>query len=125
MNNATEDNRMPDSPDGTGLLRSGRESAGFYAMQAFGVYSSEDVRGGGCSSTLKQRDYKDATDIVVQEGVRRVMPIECCRLQGFPDIWDSVPGSDSAKYRMYGNGMALPCVLYVMEGIVEFAKEKD
>ena len=51
--------------------------------------------------------------------VRRLTPLECCRLQGFPDWWeDGVNGSDSARYKMWGNGMALPCVLYVMEGIV-------
>lgn len=49
--------------------------------------------------------------------VRRLTPLECCRLQGFPDWWeDGVDGSDSARYKMWGNGMALPCVLYVMEG---------
>lgn len=51
--------------------------------------------------------------------VRRFTPLECCRLQGFPDWWeDGVDGSDSARYKMWGNGMALPCVLYVMEGFV-------
>lgn len=50
--------------------------------------------------------------------VRRLMPIECCRLQGFPDWWCSdVPHSDTAEYKMWGNGVALPCVLYIMEGI--------
>ena len=52
--------------------------------------------------------------------VRRLTPLECCRLQGFPDWWeDGVEGSDSARYKMWGNGMALPCVLYVMEGIAD------
>lgn len=52
--------------------------------------------------------------------VRRLTPLECCRLQGFPDWWeDGVDGSDSARYKMWGNGMALTCVLYVMEGIVD------
>ena len=51
--------------------------------------------------------------------VRRFTPLECCRLQGFPDWWeDGVDGSDSARYMMWGNGMALPCVLYVMEGFI-------
>lgn len=54
--------------------------------------------------------------------VRRLTPLECCRLQGFPDWWeDGVGGSDSARYKMWGNGMALPCVLYVMEGIADGA----
>lgn len=54
--------------------------------------------------------------------VRRLTPLECCRLQGFPDWWcDGVEGSDSAQYKMWGNGIALPCALYVMEGIAENA----
>lgn len=52
--------------------------------------------------------------------IRRLTPLECCRLQGFPDWWEAgMSGSDSARYKMWGNGMALPCVLYVMEGIVD------
>lgn len=52
--------------------------------------------------------------------VRRLTPLECCRLQGFPDWWEEgAGGSDSARYKMWGNGMALPCVLYVMEGIAD------
>lgn len=50
--------------------------------------------------------------------VRRLTPLECCRLQGFPDWWeDGVIGSDSARYKMWGNGIALPCALDVMERI--------
>ena len=50
--------------------------------------------------------------------VRRLTPLECCRLQGFPDWWcDGVEGSDSAQYKMWGNGIALPCAVYVMQGI--------
>ena len=34
--------------------------------------------------------------------VRRFTPLECCRLQGFPDWWeDGVDGSDSARYKMH------------------------
>lgn len=57
-----------------------------FDMQAFGKYSER-----GTSSTLKQRDYKDATDLVVEHDkryiVRRLTPLECCRLQGYPDGW--------------------------------------
>ena len=51
--------------------------------------------------------------------IRRATPTECGRLQGMPDWWcEGVPHSDSAEYKMWGNGMALPCVLYVMENVV-------
>lgn len=47
--------------------------------------------------------------------VRRLTPLECCRLQGFPDWWeDGVEGSDSARYKMWGNGIALPCAADVL-----------
>lgn len=52
--------------------------------------------------------------------VRRLTPLECCRLQGFPDWWVSdIPHSDAQEYKMWGNGMALPNALYIMEGLVE------
>ncbi len=55
--------------------------------------------------------------------VRRFMPVEEARLQGFPDWWCAdVPHKDTPEYRMWGNGVALPCVLYVMEGIAECMK---
>ena len=38
--------------------------------------------------------------------------------------WLKDPHADSAEYKLWGNGVALPCVLYVMEGIKE-ALEKD
>ena len=52
--------------------------------------------------------------------VRRLTPLECCRLQGFPDWWeDSANGSDSARYKMWGNGIALPCAADVMRRIAK------
>ena len=49
--------------------------------------------------------------------VRRLTPLECCRLQGMPDLWcKDVPHSDAQEYKMWGNGMALPNALYIMEG---------
>ena len=54
--------------------------------------------------------------------VRRLTPLECCRLQGFPDWWeDGVEGSDSARYKMWGNGIALPCAVDVLRRVVKAA----
>ena len=56
--------------------------------------------------------------------VRRLTPIECARLQGMPDWWcKDINHSDAAEYKMWGNGMALPCTLYVMQGIAEQLKK--
>lgn len=94
--------------------------------------------------------------------IRRLTPLECCRLQGFPDGWGipdhkdrlsdeeaafwqrvrdtcaAIGGkapkkysvkaltkwyngrhTDSAEYKMWGNGIALPCARYVLEGAAE------
>lgn len=52
--------------------------------------------------------------------IRRLTPRECGRLQGMPDWWcNDVKHSDAPEYKMWGNGVALPCVLYIMQGIAE------
>ena len=80
---------------------------------------------GGVASTIKARDYKDATDLVeTQERVRRLTPRECARLQGFPDDWD-IEGSDAAKYKMYGNAVALPCAVDVLARVKELYEMEE
>ena len=55
--------------------------------------------------------------------IRKLIPIECCRLQGFPDWWtDGIKGSDLARYNMWGNGITLPCAADV---IGRLARELD
>jgi len=88
--------------------------------------------GGGQSSALKQRDYKDFTDVIQEETMerkyvlRRLTPLECARLQGFPDWWtDGVEGSDSAKYKMWGNGIALPCAADVIGRIAKEIRRNE
>ena len=85
------------------------------------VFKDEDI-----ASTESARQHKDATDLILQEKenktsvklIRRLTPLECERLQGFPDGWTDIPGaSDSARYKSLGNSVAIPCVEYVMAGI--------
>jgi DNA (cytosine-5)-methyltransferase 1 len=46
--------------------------------------------------------------------VRRLMPIECERLQGFRDDFTNIPGaSDSARYKALGNSMAVPVMAWI------------
>ena len=57
--------------------------------------------------------------------VRRLTPTECARLQGFPDEWcEGLGGSDSAIYKAYGNGLALPCAYDVMNRIARFVEHE-
>ena len=56
--------------------------------------------------------------------VRRLTPTECERLQGYPDGWteyghDEKPISDTKRYQMLGNSIAVPCAAYIMEGITQ------
>lgn len=99
--------------------------------------------------------------MIKEKRVRRLTPLECCRLQGFPDYWcedlkdDDMtfwrvvfdeyaritgtarksdarikqwiadPKSDAAEYKMWGNGVALPCVTFVMDAIVRYEETRD
>ena len=123
------------------------------------------------ANTLVASDYKDPPIVNDTDEpyyiVRRLTPVECARLQGFPDWWCSElgvsdpteedirfwsevwethrrimgtsqkpksekqivkwlkdPHSDSAEYKLWGNGVCLPIVLFVLSGIV-WAALKD
>ena len=68
--------------------------------------------------------------------VRRLTPLECERLQGFPDNWTDIgewtdskgklhkESSDSARYAALGNSIALPSWFYVLSKLSEFCEEK-
>lgn len=45
--------------------------------------------------------------------VRRLTPMECERLQGFPDNWTEGQ-SDSARYKQMGNAVAVPVVEWII-----------
>ena len=92
-----------------------------YSRQRADMFKNSDV-----SSTQSARQYKDATDLVIEPAseqfavclIRRLTPLECERLQGFPDGWTAIPGaSDSARYKALGNSVAIPCVEYIMRGV--------
>lgn len=113
-----------------------------FSRQRVDVFKDDEV-----ASTQSARQHKDATDLIYQESIgaltssdrkgpnsqyvsqdklivetplliRRLTPLECERLQGFPDGWTDLPdASDSARYKALGNSVAIPCVEYVMRGI--------
>ena len=90
-----------------------------YQMQGFGDYNAGEV-----ASSCKQRDFKDSTDLVCAVVrtvmiVRRLTPMECERLQGYPDGWTDIgewmdskgkrhKDADSPRYKALGNSIALP-----------------
>jgi len=59
---------------------------------------------------------------LLNEGtVRRLTPVECERLQGFPDNW-TAGQSDSARYKQMGNAVAVPVVEWLIQNIVDIAE---
>jgi len=58
----------------------------------------------------------------VATGVRRLTPVECARLQGFPDTYLDIPyrgkpACDGPKYKALGNSMAVPVMRWIGERI--------
>ena len=54
--------------------------------------------------------------------VRRLTPTECEKRQGYPVGWtamghDGKEISDTRRYQMLGNSVAVPCVGYILRGI--------
>lgn len=127
---------------------------------SYHTQAQEDI-----APTLVASDYKDPPTVTGEPYyiVRRLTPVECARLQGFPDWWcmnletedpdeDDIrfwrevfdtwseltgtsrksdaqiirwlkdPHTDSAEYKLWGNGVALPCVHFVLSGIVYYAQ---
>ncbi|AME03650.1 DNA cytosine methyltransferase [Selenomonas sp. oral taxon 136] len=78
--------------------------------------------GGNGKGVLEETSYTlntiDRHAAVMHSIVRRLTPTECERLQGLPDGYTE-GGSDTARYKALGNGMAQPCADYVIRRIVE------
>ena len=61
--------------------------------------------------------------------VRRLTPVECERLQGFPDGYTNIPwrkkpeAPDGPRYKALGNSMAVPCMRWIGERIDRATKE--
>lgn len=106
-----------------------------YQMNGFGDYRAAEV-----ASSCKQRDFKDGTDLAITHMVvRRLTPMECERLQGFPDGWTDigdwvktdkrgreikVKGSaDSPRYKALGNSIALPFWDWMLRRMARYLPE--
>ena len=63
-----------------------------------------------------------------QMQVRRLTPVECERLQGFPDGYTNIPwrkkdeAPDGPRYKALGNSMAVPCMRWIGERIAKVTK---
>ena len=58
--------------------------------------------------------------MVATTQVRRLTPLECERLQGFPDGWTE-DQSDTHRYKQMGNAVAVPVVEWIIQGITDLS----
>ena len=101
-----------------------------YQMNGFGDYRAAEV-----ASSCKQRDFKDSTDLAITHMVvRRLTPMECERLQGFPDYWTDIgewidekgkkhKDADSPRYKALGNSIALPFWDWMLRRMARYLPE--
>ena len=88
----------------------------------------------GCRELIPAKDgiigtitsQATAKDSLLGNGfrIRRLTPVECERLQGFPDNWtaegvdekgNTIPISDTQRYKVIGNAVSVPVVLAILE----------
>jgi DNA (cytosine-5)-methyltransferase 1 len=62
-------------------------------------------------------DRQQAPAVATEQTVRRLTPVECERLQGFPDDWTSGQ-ADSNRYKQMGNAVAVPVVEWIVSRLV-------
>jgi DNA (cytosine-5)-methyltransferase 1 len=65
-----------------------------------------------------QSGTKQSTGVINKSTVRRLTPVECERLQGFPDDW-TAGQSDSSRYKQMGNAVAVPVVEWIIGNICD------
>ena len=84
----------------------------------FGLFNSSD----SYTNTLSARYYKDGSEILIDQGPdmnpRKLTPIECRRLQGFPEKF-IIPVSDTQAYKQFGNSVSVPVIRAVARNLVK------
>ena len=119
-------------PDSVGPLTAGMHKGprGTEAVEsnhviAFGAQNSA-AQGDSVSTQVTRTLDKSKTPAVAQaSAVRRLTPVECERLQGFPDNYTQIPWRnkpaencpDGPRYKAMGNSMAVPVMRWIAERI--------
>ncbi len=91
--------------------------------------NDDSWRGKGRQHVVRSGDYAGANSATRVDavagtfGVRRLTPLECNRLQGFPDDWDRWTAggneiADSHRYRMMGNAVCVPVCEWIGHRLV-------
>ncbi len=82
------------------------------------------------SSPMYTLDCASQHGVAYRGRVRRLMPIECERLQGFPDDYTLVPFNgkpmpDTHRYKALGNSWAVPCVRWIGERVISTLRKSE
>jgi DNA (cytosine-5)-methyltransferase 1 len=93
------------------------DTVGGHAVAQVGNFELYDFPKEGVAPSLNARRAKD-TLAYEDAVVRRLTPLECERLQGFPDGWTDSQ-SDSQRYKQMGNAVAVPVVQWIINRLVE------
>lgn len=81
-------------------------------------------------NTIQARDYKGVGNFQFTNGasvkgrIRRLTPVECARLQGFPDDWHKGV-SDSQAYKCYGNAVTVNVIEAIMIKVKEIYEPRS
>lgn len=161
--NAGGQQRMPDNDNFNAVIaldrasfNQGKNAQYDFEVSESGINSSLAAKGPSAVCSVDCRNFTESGETngtlqakenggqslnlnnVVRElmTVRRLTPLECERLQGFPDFWSDIgewtdskgklrkESSDSARYKALGNSIALPSWFYVLSKLSEFCEEK-
>ena len=81
-------------------------------QKTVGALCRGDEKGIGNQYVSQDKCIINASCSETHHLIRRLTPLECERLQGFPDGWTDIPGaSDSARYKALGNSVYLIMVV--------------
>jgi DNA (cytosine-5)-methyltransferase 1 len=117
---------MPEvEPDGiAGTLRGADGGSSRGRMVAFAHNQRDEVRTVGdlavAVSAAQSGTHRQET-LLATSGVRRLTPVECSRLQGFPDNWNDHL-ADTHRYRQYGNAVCVPVAEWVGRRIMQVGR---
>ncbi len=128
---AGNNQRMPDKGNFGAILQSINVTKNYLHEMAQGVainISNGEPRLSNVAATLDcwstgGRGSSQQQAVLQQLAVRRLTPIECERLQGFPDNYTNIPwrnkleSPDSPRYKSLGNSMAVPVMKWIGERI--------
>jgi DNA (cytosine-5)-methyltransferase 1 len=124
---------VSEKPDVGHCLRSGASKADKHESTTYVAQpmvlmdqggSVMNVNTDGTVGTLRRETHGHEPVVIQRMAVRRLTPVECERLQGFPDNYTDIkpkgkPTPDGPRYKALGNSMAVPVMAWIGQRIQE------